>query len=62
MNLATVRDAEVAVLKQALHWWGASFYHCPVCDHDFHGDLEAANHLVDHRHPVLRWDAAGCWQ
>ncbi|MCC7368765.1 MAG: zinc finger protein 385 [Chloroflexi bacterium] len=61
MKLVTVGDAKVAILKQASRWWGAAFYHCPICDRDFRHDLDAANHLVGHKHPVLRWDAAGRW-
>ncbi len=62
MELATERDAKVAVLHQARGWWGAPLYHCPLCDRDFHRDLEAAEHLVHFQHPVLRWDARGCWR
>lgn len=61
MGLMTAPDAELAVLKQAVHWWGAALYHCPVCDRNFGDDQSAAWHLGDRQHPVLRWDRAGCW-
>lgn len=61
MQLATQRDAKIAMLHQAPSWWGAHLYHCPVCDRDFAQDVEAAEHLVEHQHPVLRWDSNACW-
>lgn len=61
MRLRTVREARVAVLRQADRWWGAPLYHCPVCDRNFGDDQQAARHLVDRQHPVLRWDGVGCW-
>ena len=58
VGLRTARDAKVAFVRQAPHWWNGDLYYCPLCDQEFRGADTAARHVVAHQHPVLRWEPA----
>lgn len=62
VGLRTAADAKVAFVRQASYWWHGTLYYCPLCDVEFHRAQNAAHHLVEHQHPVLRWGlvAAHC--
>ncbi|MBI2941629.1 MAG: hypothetical protein HYY04_14435 [Chloroflexi bacterium] len=57
-GITNLHDAKLVFLRQAPVWWLGNRYHCPVCGVDFISVDDAARHVVERSHPVLRGDAA----
>lgn len=56
-GIKSIADAKRVFVHQAPTWWLGTKYHCPICAREFRRADDAAEHLLQHGHPVLRADA-----